>query len=199
MIVSGKAELINLEDFGIHDGISEVIFTTISPDGIPNAAPMGLHRKEKRLFVRIYNSKTLENIMKKPIAAANIVDDPVLFVQSALSDVGPERFEYAEGFPVLKDAPGWILFDCKCKKGENISVVELSPIKGKINTRKLKPVNRGFNAVIEASIHATRYVVLREQKYLEHIEYYNSIVKKCGGAREKEAMELLYELIGLKK
>ncbi len=199
MNASGKAELINLEDFGIHEGISEVIFTTISPEGIPNAAPMGLHNRDGRLFVRIYNSKTLENIMKKPIAVANIVDDPVLFVQSALSDVGPERFEYVEGFPVLKGALGWILFDCKCKKGENISVVELSPVKGKITIQNIKPVNRGFNAVIEASIHATRYVVFREQKYLEHIEYYNSIVKKCGGAREKEAMELLYELIGLKK
>ncbi|MCZ7398288.1 MAG: DUF447 family protein [Candidatus Methanoperedens sp.] len=199
MNASGKTASIDIEDFGIHEGISEVIFTTISSDGFPNAAPMGLHNKDGRLFVRIYNSKTLENIMKKPIAAANIVDDPVLFVQSALSDVGPERFEFIDGFPVLKDAPGWILFECKCKKGENISVVELSPVKGKINTRKLKPVNRGFNAIIEASIHATRYVVLREQKYLEHIEYYNSIVKKCGGAREKEAMELLYELIGLKK
>jgi len=186
-------------DFGIHEGISEVIFTTISSDGIPNAAPMGLHNKDGRLFVRIYNSKTLENIMSKPVAAANITDDPVLFVQSALSDIGHERFEFIEGFPVLKDAMGWILFNCKLKNGENISVVELSPIKGKINTRKLKPVNRGFNAVIEASIHATRYVVFREQKYLEHIEYYNSIVKKCGGAREKEAMGLLYELIGHKK
>lgn len=198
MIACGGAELINLEDFGIYEGISEVIFTTISPDGIPNAAPMGLHNKDGRLFVRIYNSKTLENIMKNPIAAANIVDDPVLFVQSALSDVEPGRFEFMDGFPVLKDAMGWILFDCKCKKGENISVVELSPVKGKINTQKLKPVNRGFNAVIEASIHATRYVLFREQKYLEHIEYYNSIVKKCGGVREKEAMELLYELIGHK-
>ncbi|MFZ3059225.1 MAG: DUF447 domain-containing protein [Candidatus Methanoperedens sp.] len=199
MIASGKTALIDIEDFGIHEGISEVIFTTVSPDGIPNAAPMGLHNKDGRLFVRIYNSKTLENIMKKPIAAANIVDDPVLFVQSALSDVGHERFEFIEGFPVLKDAMGWILFECKCKKGENISVVELSPINGKITTRNIKPVNRGFNAVIEASTHATRYVILKEKKYLEHIEYYNSIVKKCGGAREKDAMELLYELIGLKK
>jgi len=199
LIASGKKAPIDIEDFGIHEGISEVIFTTISPDDVPNSAPMGLHNRDGRLFVRIYNSKTQENIIKKPIAAANIVDDPVLFVQSALSDVEPERFEYVEGFPVLKDALGWILFDCKYKKGKNISVVELSPINGKINTQNIKPVNRGFNAVIEASIHATRYVVFREQKYLEHIEYYNSIVKKCGGAREKEAMDLLYELIGLKK
>jgi len=156
---------------------------------------MGLHRRGKRLFARIYNSKTLDNILSKPVAATNILDDPVLFVQSALSDIELERFEFIEGFPVLKDAEGWLIFDCVCKKGENISVVELSPVRGKIIDRKIKPVNRGLNAVIEAAIHATRYVSLNELKYLDCIEYYNTIVKKCGGAREKEAMRLLYELI----
>jgi hypothetical protein len=188
--------LIDIEEYGICEGISEIILTTISPDGVPNAAPMGLHRKGGRLFARIYNSKTLDNILSKPIAAANIVDDPVLFVQSALSDIEPERFEFVDGFPLLKDALGWIVFNCTCKKGEKISVVELSVVKGKIIERKLQPISRGFNAVIEAAIHATRYAILKERKYLDCIEYYNSIVKKCGGAREKEAMQLLNELIG---
>ncbi len=191
--------MIDIEEFGIHEGISEVIFTTTSPDGVPNAAPMGLHRKGKRLFASIYSSKTLDNILSNPKLATNITDDPVLFVQSALSDIEPERFEFVEGFPVLKDALGWIIFDCRYKKGENISVVELSPINGRIIQQKIQPINRGFNAVIEALIHATRYVILKEQKYLERIEYYNTIVKKCGGAREKEAMKLLYEMIGLTK
>ncbi len=173
-----------------------MIFTTLSLDRVPNAAPMGLHRKGKRLFAGIYNSKTLDNILSNSLAAANIVDDPVLFVQSALSDLEPERFELVEGFPVLKDALGWILFDCRCEESKKISVVNLSPIKGKINRRKIQPTNRGFNAVIEASIHATRYVVLKEQKQLDCIGYYNTIVKKCGGDQEKEAMELLYGLIG---
>lgn len=176
-----------------------MIFTTISPGGGANAAPIGLHRKDGRLFARIYNSKTLDNILCKPELAANIVDDPVLFVQSSLSDIEPERFEFVEGFPVLKDAQAWILFDCRCKKGKKTSAVELSPIKGKIINRKIQPVNRGFNALIEASIHATRYVVLGGQKHLDCIKYYNTLVKKCGGAREKEAMKLLYELIGLTK
>ena len=124
-----------------------------------------------------------------------MVDDPVLFVKSALSDVDHEQFEFVEGFPVLKDAQGWIVFDCKCNIEENISVVELSPGKGKIITRKIKPVNRGFNAIIEALIHATRFICLKDKKYLEQIDYYNTIVQKCGGAREKESMHLLYELI----
>ncbi len=157
---------------------------------------MGLHRKDGRLFVMIYNSTTLSNILANPVAAANIVDEPVLFVKSALSDIGVEDFEYINGFPVLKNSLGWVIFDCTCNKGGNISVVEMTPVKGKIHRKVIKPVNRGFNAVIEASIHATRYVGRKGQEYLRQIEYCNTIVRKCGGAREKEAMRLLYELIG---
>ncbi len=116
--------------------------------------------------------------MGKPLAAANIVDDPVLFVQSALSDIEPEKFEFVEGFPVLIDANGWVLFGCQCKKREKISAVELSPVSGKINNLKIKPVNRGFNAVIEATVLATRYVLHRENKLIGPIDYYSTIMKQ---------------------
>ncbi len=173
-----------------------MIFTTISPDGVPNAAPIGLHKKDGMFFARIYNSKTLDNILGKKTAAANIVDDPILFVQSALSDIQPDKFDLDTGFPVLKDATGWIIFDCKIRKGETISVIELSPLEAQIKHRQIQPINRGFNAVIEATVEATRYVVLKDKKYLDRIEYYDTIVQKCGGFREKEAMKLLFELVG---
>lgn len=187
---------VDIADFGIHEGISEVIITTMSKDGAPNAAPMGLHCKDGRLYLRLFNSKTLDNIIETPVAVSNVGDDPVLFVRSALSDIGHEEIELIEGFPVLKGALAWIRFDCKIRKGEEISVVELSPVSGAIINRTVKPINRGFNAVIEASVDATRYVIFREKKYLERIGYYDKLVRKCGGAREKEAMQLLYELIG---
>jgi hypothetical protein len=171
--------------------------TTLSPEGVPNAAPIGLHKKYGKIFARIYTSNTLDNILRYPKAAANIVDDPVLFVKSALLDIEFEQFKFVDDFPVLKNAQGWIIFDCKCKcnKGENISVVGLHLVKGKIITRKIKPVNRGFNAIIEALVHATRFLNLKDKIYLEKIDYYNTIIQKCGGAREKEAIHLLYELI----
>jgi len=46
--------LIDIDDFGFHEGISEVILSTLSADCIPNAAPMGLHRKDGKLFAMIY-------------------------------------------------------------------------------------------------------------------------------------------------
>jgi hypothetical protein len=64
----------------------------------------------------------------KKAAAANIVDDPFLFVESELSDMHPDNFDLDTGFPVLKGALGWIIFDCRIRKGETISVVDLSPV-----------------------------------------------------------------------
>ncbi len=188
--------MIDIEEFGFHEGISEVILTTLSRPHVPNAAPIGIVNKGGKFFARIYNSTTLSSILENPVAAANIVDDPVLFVKSALSDIEPEMFEFAVDFPVIKHSLGWIVFDCKCRKGENISVVELTPLRGKICRRTIKPVNRGFNAVIEAAIHATRYVSLKEKKYLREIDNCDKIVRKCGGVRDMEAMKLLHELIG---
>jgi hypothetical protein len=46
--------------------------------------------------------------------------------------------------------------------------------------------------VIEACIHATRYRLTGEEKYLKLIKAYGEIVDKCGGEKEKEAMKLLY-------
>lgn len=188
--------MIDIKEFGIHEGISEVIVTTMSKDGVPNAAPIGLHCKDGKLFFRLFDSKTLDNILAQSVACVNIVDEPVLFVRSALSDIEPDAFELIEGFPVLKDALAWIRFDCQCKKVGKISVVELTPVNGEVIRSTVKPVNRGFNAVIEASVDATRYVIFKEKKYLERIGDFDKLVRKCGGAQEKEAMRLLYELIG---
>jgi hypothetical protein len=58
------------------------------------------------------------------------------------------------------------------------------------------PVNRGFNSIIEATVHATRYKVTRDPDLKKHIEYHAGIVRKCGGKKELEALEMLNGYIG---
>jgi hypothetical protein len=52
--------------------------------------------------------------------------------------------------------------------------------------RALALVNRSFNAVIEATVQAIRYVRFRDPKLLELIEHCEGIVRRCGGKRELE-------------
>ena len=57
----------NLREAGIGEGISEVIVTTQSVSGVPNAAPIGIiaitSESGSNFFVRLYRgSKTLSNV-----------------------------------------------------------------------------------------------------------------------------------------
>ena len=192
---------IELDSYGIMEGINEVIVTTKSIDDRPNAAPIGLIRRNGKLTVRVYNeSHTCTNIKDTGLLAVNIVDDPVVFVQSALKDLDKEKFEFIEtgtgiNFPVLASSNGWVLFKAGIKAGNIAATAELQFITGNIKSMGIRPINRGFNAVIEAAIYATRYKVFNDESFLSKIKSYENLINKCGGCSEKEAYELIYKLL----
>lgn len=193
----------DLDRYGIKEGINELIVSTVSLDGTFNAAPIGIIRRNGTLRVRIYNeSQTCANIMDTGLLAANMVDDPVLFVQSALGDLDDSMFETVEieisgVFPVLTRSSAWIVFKAVHKEGKKAIEAELYPITGEIKRTGIMTINRGFNAVIEAAICATRYNVFKNEIYLRKIKTYEYIINKCGGNREKEAYELIIQLLGI--
>jgi uncharacterized protein len=190
-----------LDSYGIMEGINEVIVTTKSIDDQPNAAPIGLIRRNGRLTVRVYNeSHTCTNIKDTGLLAVNIIDDPVVFVQSALEDLDKEKFEFIEtgtgiNFPVLASSYGWVIFKAEIKEGDIATTAELQFITGNVKSMGIRPINRGFNAVIEAAIYATRYKVFNDETFLSKIKSYKDLINKCGGRSEKEAYKLIYKLL----
>ena len=190
-----------LDSYGIMEGINEVIVTTKSIDDRPNAAPIGLIRRNGKLTVRVYNeSHTCTNIKDTGLLAVNIVDDPVVFVQSALEDLDKEKFEFIEtgtgiNFPVLASSSGWVIFKAEIKEGDIATIAELQFITGNIKSMGIRPINRGFNAVIEAAIYATRYKVFNDETFLSKIKSYKNVINKCGGRSEKEAYRLICKLL----
>jgi uncharacterized protein len=195
---------IDLPSFGIREGISEVIVSTGFEH--PNAAPIGIVMKGERPFVRLFKgSKTWANVSKERYLASNVVYDPLLFVRSTFFNLEPSEFEYVDAgglkFPVIKEAVAWVVFECiNIKNTDQALVSDLVPVKAgfnELNRKEIPAPNRGFNAVLEATVHATRYQLTGEEKYLEMIRHYESLASKCGGDREKKAMKLLYEVLGL--
>lgn len=194
----------HLKEAGIDEGISEVIVTTQSVSGVPNAAPIGIitaTNEENKYFVKLYKgSKTLSNVQETNKLAANVTDDAVLFVKAAFEPLTEFQFSLFYGFPVLKEANSWILFDCAFseKKSESGNFLfQLTPIATKINRKEVKAINRGLNAVIEAAIIATRNAITEDERDRAEREklmaLYARIVEKCGGRREKEALKILQE------
>ncbi|MCD6455692.1 MAG: DUF447 family protein [Methanophagales archaeon] len=195
----------NLKEAGIGEGISEVIVTTKSASGEPNAAPIGIiavtneDENENNYFVRLYKgSKTLSNARETNKLAANVTNDAVLFVKAAFEPLTETQFSLFNGFPVLKEANSWILFDCTfSEKTRETFVFRLTALAVKTNRKEVKAINRGRNAVIEAAILATRNAITEDERDRAEREklmaLYARIVEKCGGSREKEALKILQE------
>ncbi len=162
---------------------------------------MGIIRKQDTILIRLFKgSRTYQNILAENFLVANVTNDPVAFVKYTFSDVKPDDLETISSpwreFPVLKEAQSWVAFECiNTKITPEALIVELRPLRGHVNSFYPKAPNRGLNAIIEATIHATRYKINREEKYLKLINFYEDIINKCGGEKEKEALKLLHTFL----
>lgn len=199
----------NKESSIIAGGINEVIAVTFDGSGRANAAPIGIiNRSGRSRLVLFRGTHTLENVLGNGIFCANIVHDPVIYVKTAFEDIGSEEFaeDFAENsadadgcglrFYRMKSAESYVLFKA-VKTGESAEscIFELDFVSEKVIAPSVHPFNRGFAAVIDATVHATRYVISHSAELKELIDYDISIARKCGGERETEAVRMLLEYI----
>ncbi len=182
----------NLDDFGLLPGISEVIATTSGPRG-PHAAPVGLRRSGGRATALLYRpSETLANVGSAGFLVANVVDDPLLFVEAAFRDLPRSRFRGTAHGPLLRGAAAWVKFRARPVREEEERVTfALSPVEGRLVRTVHRAPNRGFHGVLEATVHATRYVIFKDPALLRKIRDLEPVVRKCGGPRELKAWNRL--------
>lgn len=214
-----------MAQFGISEGISEMILTTKNVSGsdsaskkASNAAPFGITWKNNRMFLHLYKgSKTYENLMHENYFAANMADDAVLFAKSTFYDLEEEEFDTAvyveEGakecekgqvkqtaisIPILKNADRFIIFKClKRMDAADSVVIDIEPVDFFIlNPKKEGFVfNRGFHSVIEACIHLTRYELTNDPVYIDYIRHHQRIVQRCGRKQDKKGFAFVRKRI----
>jgi len=184
----------------LQEGINEVIATTWS-----NAAPMGIVLRDGVYRMVLFRgSHTAMNVERWGWVVANIIHDPVLYVKTAFGDLPSSAFieEDVEGFLVhrLPGAEAWIAFqvDVENRARESMTVV-LSPMKEAVLSPAVHPVNRGFNSVIEAAVHGTRYLWNKDPELRRLIDHHRGLIRRCGGPRELEALALLDVFLGTGK
>ena len=182
----------------LRDGINEVIATTYQ-----NAAPMGIICRHGEARMVVYReSHTAGRIEDCGWVVANFIFDPVLYVRTAFGDLPPGFFtdEHANGIPVqrLAGAEAWAAYSAIIeRKTDEALMVKLSLLREEIIAPVIHPVNRGFNSIIEATVHATRVVRSDNQTLQRLIHHHARLVKRCGGERELEALGLLYGYLGI--
>jgi hypothetical protein len=180
----------------LKSGINEVIATTVF-----NAAPMGIHYREGKASMVIFSgSNTAENIERDGWVVANFVHDPVIYVKTAFEDLPRNSFiEEPMGKKTvmrLAGADAWAAFTATVvRKTTELMMVHLTLEKEIIEEVAIHPVNRGFNSIIDATVHATRYKENRDPGLKKLIDYHVGIIRKCGGKREAEALDLLLKNI----
>jgi hypothetical protein len=194
-----------VKEAGLGEGISEVIVTTKSASGMPNAAPIGIitvineETGEPHHFAKLYKgSQTLANVLETTMLAANVTDDAVFFVKTAFEQLSEAHFATFAGVPVLTEANAWVVFtSVLLEERSEYLLFQVLPRAVKINKKGVKAINRGLNAVIEAAILVTRFDRTTDEREKEEMRklmgQYAEIVKKCGGRREKEAIGILKE------
>jgi len=176
----------------MRDGINEVIATTAM-----NAAPVGIIARAGSLRAALYlTSHTAALVERDHWLVANLTHDPVLYVQAAFSDLAPQAFTQFKAGGVdmcrLVDAEAWAAFSVEVVRRSGATLlVDLIPIAEEIHDLQVYPVNRGFSSVIEATVHATRYCITRDPWLKQLIDHHCSVVRRCGGPRELEAVALL--------
>ncbi|MEN6396852.1 MAG: DUF447 domain-containing protein, partial [Methanoregula sp.] len=151
---------------------------------------------KKASMILFSGSHTAENVERDGWVVANIIHDPVLYVRTAFEDLPRDAFleETVAGRTMyrLSGAEAWVAFTATVeRKTHDAMMVRLTQEKEIVEEVAVHPVNRGFNSIIDATVHATRYQSTRDPVLKGWIDYHAGIVRKCGGKKELEALELL--------
>jgi hypothetical protein len=172
-------------------GVTESVVTTLGPNGLWNAAALGLHDGEPVTARTWGNTRTRRNFHRQGGGVVQFVDDPVVFAEAALSIHEVEE-------PVLDDALAWVEVEAQQvdsgeEDGTRWEEWELRPVESAVRERVVPTINRGFGAVVEATVAASRLGVegYDDGELRDRLDWLESVVERCGGAREREAMTLV--------
>lgn len=178
--------------------IIETIFSTLDSAGRPNFAPMGVSLGEEEIIVRPFrNTQTCRNLLATGYGVVNLTDDILAFTQSALYDIVLPHF-------TAHVVPG-VVFQGTCSWRELEIIAESGSLeRSEVHCREIYRGRqsdflgfcRASNAVLEATILATRLHLYTHEKVLTDLERYEQIVKKTGDEREQSAFRQVCDYIG---
>jgi uncharacterized protein len=178
--------------------IIETIFSTVNASGQPNFAPMGIVWGEETVLVRPFrDTRTYQNLVATGCGVANLSDDVLSFVESALYNAPLPHFS-ASRVPcvVFQGACSWRELEIITERGTGERAELLCKVVYIGRQRDFLGFCRAQSAVIEAAILATRCHLYTPAEVDRALEQYEQIVGKTGGEAERVAIERVREFIG---
>ncbi|WP_394354498.1 DUF447 domain-containing protein [Halobellus ruber] len=181
-------------------GVTESVVTTLGPNDRWNLAALGLQAPDGSVGATPAepvtattwgNTRTRRNFHRQGGGVIQFVSDPRTFVAAALT-----IHEVDE--PVLPEAHAWV--EVRAERvgsgedgGTRWEEWELRPVEAAVVDPVVPRINRGFAAVIEATVAASRLDVpaYDTDDLLARLRWLADVVDRCGGRPEREAFATL--------
>lgn len=174
-------------------GVTETVVTTLGPNGRWNAAALGLFAGDPVTARTWGNTRTRRNFHRRGDGYVQFVDDPVTFADAALSIVEQEE-------PILEAAAAWThvsveSVDAGTEDGTDWEEWALDPLDSTVDRTVVPTIDRGFAAVVEATVAASRFGVdgYDDDRLRDCLEWCASVVDRAGSRRDRLAMERVRE------
>ena len=174
-------------------GVTESVVTTLGPNDRWNLAALGLHEPDGgAVRARTWGrTRTRRNFAARGGGVVQFVTDPRTFVDAAVT-------VREEDDPVVASAEAWTRVSVeRVGSGERGGTEwvdwHLRPAEATVVGGGVRTINRGFGAVIEATVAASRLDVdaYDTGDLLDRLAYFERVVDRCGGEREREAFARL--------
>jgi len=177
--------------------IIETLITTMDREGRANFAPMGVVWGEEEIVVKPYReTTTYRNLVETGEAVVNLVDDVLYFVRGALaSPTFPSMPAVVVRGVVLEGACSWREIRVREAETAEPRARFVCDVVHRGFRREFLGYNRARNAVLEATILATRTRLLPMEEILAEYRRLQVIVDKTAGPSEREAMTLLTDFV----
>ncbi len=177
--------------------IVETIVSTLDESGAPNFAPMGVILNNEFITVRPYRStRTCRNLVSGGYGVVNFSDDALAYVQCGLYHAILPHF-------TARTVPG-VVYQGTCSWQE-MALVSQGGSKGRAELqfrvmhkgrhREFLGFCRARNAVIEATILATRLDFCDPDIMNPKLIQCGEIIEKTGGVAEKQAFQLIQDFV----
>ncbi|WP_435161431.1 DUF447 domain-containing protein [Halorubrum sp. SY-15] len=199
-------------------GVTESIVATLGPNGRWNFAALGLHAPkmeaepgtaeessaaeesdtaEGPVTARTYGrTRTCRNFSERGGGVVQFTVDPRAFVDAALT-------VYEADDRLLPSADAWVEVtasevDREAMGGTTVRTWALDPGESAVRMERVPTINRGFGAVVDAAVAASRLDVPSAETaaLLDRLRYAADVVDRCGGPAEREAFARIDEATG---
>jgi len=181
-------------------GVTESVVATLGPNDRWNQAALGLHAPESSddpvTATTWGRTRTRGNFERQGGGVVQFTTDPREFVDAALDVTETDD-------PVRTGAAAWVevtveRLDGGVEGGTEWVRWALTPAEAVVREETVPTINRGFYAVVDATVAASRLDVpaFDTADLLDRLAYFAETVERCGGPAEREAFARVDDLTG---